>query len=56
MWFLKRFIHSNIPIYLTGASGTGKTMIFRNALKEMEAKDFISLELSLSYHTQSKDI
>lgn len=48
--------HVNKPIFITGATGTGKSMIVQKFIQDTRANDkqYLPIELNFSAQTESK--
>lgn len=48
-WFLEKFVAGLDPIYISGFSGTGKTMIIQKTLQKLVHEDTIqSIQMTFS--------
>lgn len=54
-WFLEQNIQLLVPIYITGATGTGKSIIVNKLLDKMQSENTIS-SLSITFSAKTSAI
>lgn len=55
-WFSQRFLRVQEPLFFTGPTGTGKTIVMRTVIKDfVETKNYQSVEITFTYQTKSRN-
>lgn len=42
-WFIEQAVNANVPIFITGVTGTGKTIMVNSAIEKLQADGIIAL-------------